>query len=301
MKKLIRADGFLSRDPFITQYGGKYYRLYSRNAEALYMACADTIDALASAEGVLVYTPEPGMAYSNHLWAGEMHFIDGRCYIYLAADDGDANNHRMFVLENGTDDPMQPFRMAGKIADGTDKYAIDGTVLHHEGKLYFVWSGREGDVSGCQKLYIARMGDPYTIVSPRVEISTPEYEWEKKGGTGKPGKSFVNEGPFAFAYEGKQYLAYSAAGSWCEHYCIALLELAGEDPMDPKSWKKHPQPVFAGNELVKGGGHCSMICQKDAVHVFFHGWDRNETDIRWEKVALWYGHLKKRDGKFVIE
>lgn len=303
MKKLINANGYAPRDPYVIKHNGKYYRCFSSAADsgAVWVACADTIDGLSSAEGEVVYTPEPDREYSRNLWAPELHIIDDRCYIYVACDDGNSNNHRMFVLENGSNDPMKPYTMHGKIADETNKYAIDGTVMRHKGNLYFVWSGREGDVSGCQKLYIAKMESPYALASERIMISTPEFEWEKRGGTGKPGKSFINEGPFALVHDGVQYLFYSAAGSWCEDYCIAMLELVGEDPLDPKAWKKHGAPLFSSNELVKGAGHCSIVCENDQMHVFFHAWDRDEEEIKWGTVAAWHGEMKRKNGVFIIE
>lgn len=305
MEKFVQPGTFAARDPHVTWHNGKYYHCCSVDNQSLSMACSDTVEGLKNAQLKEIYRAEPGQAYSLHLWAPELHVLDGKCYIYYTADDGNTNNHRMYVLENGSDDPMQPYTLAGKIADATDKYAIDATVLHHGGNRYLIWSGREGDVSGCQKLYIAKMGDPKTLVSERVMISTPEYEWEKRGGTGKPGKSYINEGPYAFSFGGKQYLAYAAAGSWCEDYCIAVLELVGEDPMNPAAWKKYPQPVFSGNETVKGAGHCSIVTREEETYVFFHAWDREENleddhSAAWMRVAAWYGRLLWENDRFVI-
>jgi GH43 family beta-xylosidase len=47
--------------------------------------------------------------------------------------------------------------MKGKLADATDKWAIDGSVFEHKGQLYLIWSGWEGDTNGTQSIYIARM------------------------------------------------------------------------------------------------------------------------------------------------
>jgi GH43 family beta-xylosidase len=44
-------------------------------------------------------------SYSKELWAPELHFIKGKWYMYFAADDGNNNNHRIYVLENPTADP----------------------------------------------------------------------------------------------------------------------------------------------------------------------------------------------------
>ena len=208
----------------------------------------------------------------------------------------------MYVLTNDSSDPEKlPYRMLGKISDPSDKWAIDGTVMHHGGKTYFIWSGWEGDTNVCQNLYIAEMTSPTTLGSERVLISKPEYDWEKLGSTGEVESPFINEGAFVFNANGKTYLTYSAAGSWCTDYCIAALEFVGDDPMSPDSWKKRPQPILSANGEVKGAGHCSVITEDDSVLVFFHAWSAEETDIRWNTVHTWYGEMKFSDDKITIE
>ena len=44
----------------------------------------------------------------------------------------------------------------GKVADENDKWAIDGDVFEHNGQLYMIWSGWEGDKNGQQDIYIAK-------------------------------------------------------------------------------------------------------------------------------------------------
>jgi GH43 family beta-xylosidase len=132
-----------------------------------------------------------------------------------------------------------------------------------------------------QHLYIARMTDPTTISSNRVKISSPEEEWE----TGGP--LDLNEGAQVLRNEGKTFIIYSTRESWLKEYRLGQLELVGEDPMDPASWKK-TGPVFMGTEEVLGVGHCSFAKSPDGSEdwIIYHskkttqpGWDR---DIRMQ-------------------
>ena len=265
------------------------------------MISADTVEGLSEAEPHVVYVAEQGKPYSKELWAPERHVIDGKCYIYVACDDGNNHNHRMYVLENGSSDPVSPYTMHGKISDPTDKWAIDGTVIHWNGKRYFVWSGWEGDVNVCQNLYIAEMKDPYTLSSPRYLISTPEYDFEKLGAEGGIEDPFINEGPYGVVIDGELYLTYSGAGSWCEDYCITALKLVGHAPLDRNSWKKFDAPIFTSNDLVKGAGHCSVVTDGDSMHVFFHAWKKDEKIIEWNRVLAWQGEMYLEGNTLIIK
>lgn len=292
---------FEARDPYVIKHNNKYYRCYTEDNESVSVSCADTLDALMHAIGTKVYQPEDGRAYSKQLWAPELHIWDGSCYIYVACDDGDNHHHRMYVLENHSDDPTHPYTMHGQITDATDRWAIDGTVFRIAERPYFVWSGWEGDENVCQNLYIAEMKNPFELATERHLISSPEYAWEKLGSTGAPESPFINEGPFGFCFDGSYYLTYSAAGSWCKDYCIALLQLVGDDPLDRKCWKKCPTPILCANEQLQGAGHCSIVCEEQQATVFFHAWERTETTIRWDTVCVWQAELHKTADGFCIE
>lgn len=295
------TNEFSSRDPDVIFHEGKYYACAASENDTISIVCADTIEGLKNAPVKMVYAAPAGTAYSKQLWAPELHVIDGKCYIYVACDDGNNHNHRMYVLENGSSDPLAPYTMHGKIADQTDRWAIDGTVIVWNQKRYFIWSGWEGVTNVCQNLYIAEMKNPYELSSDRYLISTPEHDFEKLGATGEDESPFINEGPYGVIVDGELYVTYSGAGSWCEHYCITALKLIGDDPLDRNSWQKFDAPIFTSNDLVMGAGHCSVVTDRDGMHVFFHAWDKNETNVVWNKVAAWHGKIRFDGKKFTIE
>ena len=50
------------------------------------------------------------------LMAPEIHRINNKWYIYYAADDGNTDNHQIFVLENDAETPMTgEFKQKGPI------------------------------------------------------------------------------------------------------------------------------------------------------------------------------------------
>src|SRR5690348_13899352 len=80
---------------------------------------------------------------NQEIWAPELHYINGNWYIYFAADDGNDINHRIYVAEANTQDPMGPWTLVGRLYDpGADFWAIDPTILQKaDGSLYLIWSG----------------------------------------------------------------------------------------------------------------------------------------------------------------
>ncbi|MFS0856324.1 family 43 glycosylhydrolase [Paenibacillus taichungensis] len=45
----------------------------------------------------IIWSPEPGGRYSHHLWAPEIHFLNGKWYIYYTANDGEGTIHGGFA------------------------------------------------------------------------------------------------------------------------------------------------------------------------------------------------------------
>ena len=306
-------------DPWVIQWNSKYYYCHSipgagwtgGRGNGIWINAATNLEDIGKGTEKCVWAPEPGTSHSKEIWAPELHFLRGKWYIYVAADNGDNNSHRMYVLEGTSPDPQQPFVLKGKIAAPSDRWAIDGTVLEMpDGKLYFIWSGWDGTHNGTQNLYIAPMSNPWTISGPRVRISRPEYPWEKNG---MP----INEGPetlwqhrlspgradlpvrqarapgarefpsaasvTASSRDDKRvFIIYSASGFWTDDYCLGELAWNGGDVLDPKSWVKKSTPVFTGTATVSGPGHCSFVPSPDGTEdwIVYHAHIGRGTDAR---------------------
>jgi GH43 family beta-xylosidase len=225
-----------------------------------------------------VWSPPPGTPWSRDLWAPELHRLRGKWWIYVAADDGDNANHRIYVLEGTSDDPQAPFELKGKVAAPTDRWAIDATVLRMPGdRLYMIWSGWEGFENVAQHLYIAPMADPWTICGERVRISSPEHEWERRG------DPLVNEGPQVLRNGERLFIIYSASGSWGDDYCLGQLAWTGGDVLDPKSWIKKSVPAFSRTEDVFGPGHCCFAKSRDGAEDWLIYHSARESGSGWRR------------------
>ncbi len=273
-------------DPFVTYHDGYYYYVrMGRNDTGIWVTKAAELSRIGKVEPVCVYMPS-GNQPSRELWAPEIHFIDGKWYIYYTAGQG--ADHRMMVLESVTDDAQGEYIYKGKINPETDRWAIDQTVLSLDGQLYAIWSGWDGFVDGEQRLYIAKMENPWTISGDRVELSRPEYKWEVNE------HPTINEGAeIAIAPDGTVNIVYSASGSWSDTYCLGLLTLKkGADPMKKSSWIKSSKPIFEKNDSTTfSTGHASFVESPDGTedYLVFHatrfpggGW--NGRGVRAQRV-----------------
>ena len=246
-------------DPWVVYKDGMYYFTYTQGG-GITLYATKKMSELSSAEAVEVWRPESGTAHSKDLWAPELHYIDNKWYVYVAADDGQDVNHRMYVIENSSADPLSgQWVFKGALEEPSDNWAIDGTPLQYNGQLYMIWSGKT-DGQPTQSLYIAKMSNPYTLEGSRIAISTPEYAWEKNG-------SPINEGPQILKNkDGAVFVVYSASGFWTDDYCLGQLALKeGGDPLNPADWQKQASPVF--ERLDQAGtyapGHCSFFRSRD--------------------------------------
>jgi GH43 family beta-xylosidase len=227
---------------------------------------------LKNASPQTVWTAPASGENSKNVWAPELHYLNGKWYIYYTAGSSvsDHNTQRSFVLENSSADPTSGTWVdKGKIFDpAADFFAIDGTVLTYNGKDYFIWSGHASATDNAQRIYIARMSNPWTLETARSLISSAQYNWESIGAP-------VNEGPeIVINPAGKIFLVYSASGCWTDDYSLGMLTLNGTDPLLASSWTKTATPVFTKN--VSGGaygpGHNTFFKSKDGTEdwILYH-------------------------------
>jgi GH43 family beta-xylosidase len=252
-------------DPWIVRKDGAYYFMATTGRDLRIRRTRNLAD-LRSAESKVVWRPPAAGPYSHDIWAPELHFLSGKWWIYFAADAGKNESHRLWVLEGCPGDPLDcSWSLKGKVADASDKWAIDGDVFEDEGKMYLLWSGWPGDSDGTQNIYIARLSNPWTVDGKRFLISTPKYKWEKVGDRpGDPPHVNVNEGPATLQRNGRIFVTYSASGCWTDAYALGMLTAkAGADLLNAKSWVKSPEPVFTGSDGAVSPGHNSFFQTAD--------------------------------------
>jgi GH43 family beta-xylosidase len=304
--RALRASTFVNpiargADPWIVRHDGWYFWCLSEKDLGVAVYRSRSLTTLG--EKFLVWRAPLTGPYSAQVWAPELHRLDGRWYIYVAASDGDNATHRMLALESEGDDPTQPFHFKAEFYTGDDfigrtenQWAIDGTVLEHAGQRYFLWSGW-ADGRDEQWLYIAPMTNPWTLSAARVRLcANDDHAWERVGESVR-GRG-LNEGPQILQRDGRVFVVYSCSGSWEASYKLGLLELIpGADPLVPASWRKHGRPIFEGTSTTFGVGHCSFTVSPDANESWIiyhakvsrvHGWDRriHAQPFRWANDGL---------------
>lgn len=292
-------------DPWTIYHEGNFYYIKSGARSITLMRTPDITD-LRNAESQIIWNAPDTGNHSQEIWAPEIHYINNAWYVYVAADDGDNRNHRMFVLENTSKDPFQgEFKVKSKLkTDADDNWAIDGSIFNYKDQFYFMWSGwehpKEDGGEETQNIYMAKMSNPWTISSDRVLISTPELDWERNfyfPDVWEPSAPvYVNEGPQILPHGDKVHIVYSASGCWTPYYALGLLTMdADANPMDPKSWTKSQEPIFQQSKEngVYGTGHNSFFKSPDGTEdwILYHANDTptdgcgNKRSPRAQKIS----------------
>lgn len=279
-------------DPYIYRHtDGKYYFIASHtdaghNLDGRYqylyliLRRADTLEDLTDNSGryveKIIYERKPinGGTMSPHLWAPEIHYIHGEWFIYYTTTISDQSSWRIrpHCLACTGSDPMEdiwvekgPIQTTVKGDIAFTDFSLDHTYLNHNGKDYLLWAQKTNNISD---IFIARLSDPWTVCTPAVCLTHPEYNWELHGFP-------VNEGPAVIKHNGKIFLTFSASGTDAL-YCVGLL-YADEtaDLLDASSWTKCPYPVFQSNPATGcyGPGHNSFTRSTDNSEdlIIYHG------------------------------
>lgn len=249
-------------DPFILHHtDGKYYFTASvPEYDCIILRCADTLAQLQNTEEVTVWRRHRQGIMSTHIWAPELHFLDGAWYLYFAAGDVDDKwAIRPYILRCTDGDPIQGnWEECGMMNRADDfsfnDFSLDMTVFEYHKQRYAVWAEKVNFGNKISNLYIAKMDSPTRLKTPQMLLSFPSYDWERIG-------FWVNEGPAFLPGKEHIYITYSASETGAD-YCMGLLA-ADQDSalLDPNSWKKTKEPVLKTNVRVGlyGPGHNSFF------------------------------------------
>jgi GH43 family beta-xylosidase len=261
-------------DPHISLHDGWYYFTASvPEYDRLELRRSKTIAGLATAQPVDVWHKHDTGPQSFHVWAPELHRIDGAWYLYYAAGEvDDVWAIRPYVVECRDADPLTgTWVEKGKLqAASGDPYSftdfsLDVTTFEHHGQRYIVWAQKVGMVQGVSNLYIAKLETPWKLATVQVLLTTPDYDWERIG-------FWVNEGPSVIVSRGRVWLTFSASATGA-CYCMGLLSAPVDaDLLDPAVWTKERHPVFATDEPSKrfGPGHNSFVVAEDGTDLLVY-------------------------------
>lgn len=251
-------------DPWLEYYNGNYYLITTTFTNILGIRKSPTLAGLATAPNVQVWSDTTGSRGTN-FWAPEMHFHNGRWYIYYSAGAVGAaccDSQRTHVLESVDSDPMGPYSYRNIIAHSSlwNGWLIDASLLRLNGSLYLLGSGFMGNPRSAQSLVIAQLSNPYTLSGGFSIISSPTLSWETQGGS-------VNEAPVALQRGSQTFVTYSASSCQTPDYKLGRLTYAGGDPLSPSAWSKHPSPVFERNDSagVYGPAHNGFFTSPDGT------------------------------------
>ncbi len=250
-------------DPHVTLHtdGHYYFTATVPEYDRIELRRARTLDDLARGQTKVVWKKHAAGPMSHHVWAPELHRIDGKWYLYFTASRADAIwDIRLYVLENGADDPFEgEWIERGQLKTGWESFSLDATTFALDGQRYLVWTQRPpARARQVTAIYIARMDTPLSIAGPATLLSEPDYPWEKV-------KHDVNEAPAVLVKNGSVFLTYSASATDA-NYALGLLSApVGADLLDAKAWTKSARPVFASSAASGqyGPGHNSFTTTPD--------------------------------------
>src|SRR5690606_37758873 len=166
-----------------------------------------------------------------------------------------------------------------------NRWAIDMTVLEVRGRRYAVWSGWTHADDDVQYLFAAPMKSGIELAAPRTRIAhNADHLWERTEET--PESRGLHEAPQVLVHGGRTFLTYSCGASWLPTYKIGLLELVGDDPLDPDAWQKHPEPVFRSTPLTYGVGHASFTTSPDRREhwIVYHA--KRDREPGWRRAVF---------------
>lgn len=277
-----RADPHIEfdEDEELYYFTASYPAFYNVNGgyDRIILRESATIAGLADAEEITIWDAPDSGQMARHVWAPEIHKIEGEFYVFFAAGNSNAVwNIRPYVLVCQDDDnPYDP--ESWLLPDGTAeihaatsqqyKYfkqmSLDMTYFEHNDHHYVIWA----DIIGQSALYMQEV-DPYApwegISDEVICLTTPEYAWERD-------VQRVNEGASVIKNDGKIYVAFSGSGTGPE-YCIGLLSMdENDDPMDLDSWTKVCYPVLTSSDVPGeyGPGHNSFTVDENGNAMFVY-------------------------------
>jgi GH43 family beta-xylosidase len=267
-----RADPHVTLQPdgwyYFTATVPEYDRIEVRRARSL--------NDLGKAEANVVWRKHASGEMGAHIWAPELHRIDGKWYLYFSAGRADKVwEIRLYVLENSADNPLEgEWLERGQLRTGWESFSLDATTFAHRGQRYLAWTQGAPDGSKGTNIYLAQMDGPLAIRQPAVLLTRPDLPWEQIG-------HHVTEAPAVLVKHGRVLLTYSASAT-DTNYALGLVSARDDaNLLDAAAWTKSPVPVLRSSAKngQYGPGHNSFTTSLDGKTDILVYHARNYRDI----------------------
>lgn len=301
-------------DPFILSASdGKYYMYGTGGVEKGFGAYSSDNLVDWQFEGQVYSGEQPGSWTAGNYWAPEVYEIDGRYYMFFSADWKENPTHELENFRIGVavaDRPTGPFTEISDAPLFDPGYpVIDANILQYDGKTYLYYSRCcykhpvESEVAGWARDenlfdeieeswvygveisndFTSVTGEPVLLLQPPSTMQDPQTEWESRSVTSGEVNRRWTEGSFAFEYDGKIYMMYSANFFGGENYAVGYA--IADNPLGP--FVKAPNnPVLEKNTAsggdVTGTGHNMVFRSKEGgkLYCVYHGRTRKTGDER---------------------
>lgn len=250
---------------------------------------SEKLSDIMNAETAVVYKANPDDKTYGCLWAPELHFIDGRWYIYTSTRNSETDNMKHVIcLRAKTDNPFDGFEFAAHI--NPNLFAIDPTIYQDKknNKLYISYSLVVDDPN--QAVAIQELKSPTEPIGKYEIISRPQYDWERV--PPYHDDYTINEGSYFIEKGDRLFMVYSSNGCWSDDYVLGIMEFVGDDIMSADSWVKDSVPFMRKGNGNFGSGHAHFFHSPDNTELWMCYHCLKESNPRTEPMER-YCHCQK--------
>lgn len=294
---MIKNENLRVRDPFVLCADGVYYLYKATETEGTTVSVHTSTDLKNWSDGTVVYTLSQSSWGLKDLWAPEVHFYNGKYYMFLSL----LGKHGLRGTEisvcdtpNGTFVPL-----SNEPATPKNKSCIDGSLYLENGAPYIVysldWPHNYDEKTSCYvgEIWALRLsndltradGEPFRLfraIDAPAACPPQQCEWE-----GKTIRRYGSDAPFIQTLsDGRLYLTWSPIPDG--NYVVAAAISKGKSIKS--EWEHLAKPLFAEN-----GGHAMFFTdvngnKKMCLH---------HPEV-WTKERATFFNVKEQNGRLVI-
>lgn len=295
--------------PYAILVNGTYYYTMQSPDDNIILYQTNDLTTLPTCKPQVIWSPDS--LKLHHFWAPEIYHFNDAWYIYFEADDGNTDNHQLYVLENTSPNPMQgQWQMKGALHTNDDwNFGLHPNVLDVNGELFLLWSGwpKRRVEHETQCIYIAHLENPWTVDSERVMLSQPEYEWERQwidpDGSRSAYPIYVNENPQAYLSPDHRQVTvcYSASGIWTRFHILGMLTApANANLLDPSVWTKSPEPVVIDEDVYGTSNICVVpSCHGDSLYLLYEALYAENDEDELQR-SIFFKHISWDDNGHLV-